>query len=99
MNDKHINAAQILIKNKFPEACGLMDTLIVSNQLSGEGLPIIDSSMCNIIRLHNLSGHWLFAQSNGQLVIGNDSLYPGLTHPLTTKLVYLYTSIAKGGLL
>ena len=99
MNDKHINAAQILLKNQFPEACGLMDTLIVSNQLSGEGLPNINSSMTNIIQLHNLPGHWLVSQSNGQSVIVYDSLYPGMTHPLTMQLVYLYKSIAKGGLL
>lgn len=73
LNDNHINAAQILLKNQFPHIGGFTDTLIVSNQLPNEGP---SNSMTNIIQIHNIPGHWLVSQSNGQSVIVFDSLYP-----------------------
>ena len=56
-------------------------------------------SMTNAIQIHNLPGHWVVSQSNGHLVIVYDSLFPGMTQPLSQQLVYAYKSLAKGCLL
>lgn len=96
LNDNHINAAQFLLKNQFSQVDGLIDTLIVSNKLTREDATI---SMTNAIQIHNLPGHWVVSQSNGHSVIVYDSLFPGMTQPLSQQLVYVYKSLAKGCLL
>ena len=55
--------------------------------------------MSNVFQIHNLPGHWVVSQSNGQSVIVYDSVYPGMTRPLHDQLVYVYKSLAKRCLL
>ena len=94
LNDNHINAAQVLLKNQFSHIGGFTDTLLVSYQ-HATGIKSSSTSVSNITQIHNLPGHWLVSQSHGQSVIVYDSLYPGLTRPLRDQLVYVYKSLAK----
>ena len=68
LNDNHINAAQRILKNQFPEASGLQDTLLQQNS----SFDVLKGPFVQIIHTHN---HWItVARSDNDQVKIYDSL-------------------------
>ncbi|XP_028408117.1 uncharacterized protein LOC114530708 [Dendronephthya gigantea] len=86
LNDRIINAAQKLIKKKFPLVGGLQDPLLSQlsfNRCTSEGIQIHNTGKC----------HWITSSCiGGQPVSVYDSLYDDLTESSEIQLVQCYNN-------
>lgn len=67
LNDKHIMASQKLIKKQFPHVDGLIDPVLVSNNV----IPCLPTQ--EAIQIHHIPGHWVMKCSFGGAVTVYDS--------------------------
>ena len=90
LNDKHIHAAQKLLKNQFPYLDGLMDPVLVST------LNIPSPPTQEAVQLHNIPGHWLMSCSLGGSLTVYDSLNTTITSHVRKQLAHVYRPLATG---
>ena len=90
LNDRHIHAAQKLLKSQFPYLDGLMDPVLVST------LNIPSPPTQEAVQLHNIPGHWLMSCSLGGYVTVYDSLNTTITSHVRKQLAHVYKPLATG---
>ena len=89
LKDRHITAAQDLIKGQFPILGGLVNPLylsaIMAKSLTEKGLQI-----------HNTGAHWVVSSSLTDRVVVYDSLSLSMAQSLRNQICCLYEHYAKG---
>ncbi|KAI8516096.1 hypothetical protein Bbelb_069090 [Branchiostoma belcheri] len=91
LTDKHMNAAQHLIKSEYPLIDGLRDTVVLMANQSGPVRATSDS-----LQVHNIKDHWVLSSSTGGSITVYDSLQPSMKPELRSQLVHLYKQFAEG---
>ena len=86
LNDRHINAAQQLLKEQFPNIDGLQDSLL--SQLS------FNPSVNEGIQIHHIGQyHWVTSTSMGGSLSVYNSLYSSLTKSIEVQLAQCYSGL------
>ena len=93
LNDKHIHAVQKLLKKQFPNLGGLIDPIIVSNQM----IPTCRLPSGDAMQIHHVPGHWLMSCCYGGSVTVYDSMTPSLTTCLKQQLQAVYKQMGSSG--
>lgn len=76
LNDKHIHAAQLLLKEQFPNLGGLVDPVLLSSNLASN-VPTQNTSL----QIHHVPGHWLMSYSSER---GNINIYNSIKNTVLT---------------
>jgi hypothetical protein len=76
LNDRHINAAQRLLKLAHPNIIGFSDTLLIANNIS-----VVEGDEQATIQIHNVNNsHWIV------------SFFDAATNSVTVKIVNINKS-------
>ena len=95
LSDIHINLAQRLLREQFPELCGLLSTL-----LQGKETSVIEKSDMKMLQIIHSSSHhhWIVATTIGSKGEGDVLVYDSIFKTLdgeTKKIVYGLFSSCK----
>ena len=91
LSDKHVDAAQRLLKSENPGVGGLNDIVVMTHfKKTRVDLATADG---RTIQCHNIGGHWVASTSVHGSVTVYESLYTGLNKTLLEQLAYLYQNV------
>ena len=92
LNDRHMNAAQSMLKQQFPQVSGLQDVLLAQSKY----LPMPPQSAACVHIHHTRGNHWVVSSCDSatQAVYVYDSIYNAIAPDLQTQIEQIYPAMA-----